>query len=271
MLAEENNRLLSPMPVFIAIGVSAAAALLAFLLRSLSPTGAIAATAIGSAILWATGWLGAAVLGTYFVAASVASRLSVQARGDAEEAKSETRNHRQVLANGGFAALGALAEPAVPGLGLWLLTVGLAAACGDTWATALGSLSPRTPRDLLTRHPVVRGTSGGVTGLGISAGILGAGLIGLVGTSVTGRGSLMLVAAGIGTTAMLLDSALGSRLQVRYHCARCDQATERSPHGCGTMPTPVRGIRWLDNDGVNAAVTALAVASGALLWPLVGG
>lgn len=270
MLAEENNRLLSPMPVLYAIGASAGAALLAFLLRSLSASGAVAATAIGSLILWATGWLGAAVLGAYFVAASVASRLSVQARRDAEEAKAEIRNHRQVLANGGFAALGALAEPLVPGLGLWLLTIGLAAACADTWATALGSLSPRTPRDLLTRRPVPRGTSGGVTGLGISAGILGAGLIGLLGTSVTGRGSLMLAATGLGTVSMLLDSALGSRFQKRYHCATCDEMTESTPHRCGTVPAPVRGRRWLDNDGVNATSTAFAVAGGALLWFIMG-
>ncbi|MHB1327014.1 MAG: DUF92 domain-containing protein [Gemmatimonadales bacterium] len=259
------------MPVLIALGTSAAAVLLAFLLRALSASGAGAAGVIGSLTLWATGWFGAAVLGVYFIAASGVSRLSVRARGTAEEAKAEVRNHRQVLANGGFAALGAAAEPLVPGLGLWLLTIGLAAACADTWATALGSLSPRAPRDLLSRRPVSRGTSGGVTGLGTSGGILGAGLIGLLGTSVTGRGSLMLAAAGLGTLAMRLDSALGSRLQVRYHCAACDEPTENSPHRCGAVPAPVSGIRWLDNDGVNAVANAVAVLGGLLLWPLVGG
>ncbi len=259
------------MPVLIAIATSAGAALLALLLRSLSVSGAVAAAAIGSLTLWATGWFGAAVLGAYFIAASGASRLSVKARGAAEEAKAEVRNYRQVLANGGFAALGAAAEPVVPGLGLWLLTIGLAAACADTWATALGSLSPRAPRDLLTRRPVTRGTSGGVTGLGISGGILGAGLIGLLGTSVTGRGGLMLAAAGLGTVAMLLDSALGSRFQTRYRCAACDEMTENSPHRCGAVPDQVRGIRWLDNDAVNAVANAVAVLGGILLWPIAGG
>jgi uncharacterized protein (TIGR00297 family) len=154
------------------------------------------------------------------------------------------RDHRQVLANGAPAAIGALAEPIEAGLGLWLVTVALAAAGSDTWATGMGALSPRPPRDILRGHLVAPGTDGGVTWFGSLGGLIGAALVGLAGatTSSTRPGALYLAATAIGVAAMLLDSVLGSGLQGR------------------------KGWRWLDNNGVNAAITVAALGAGLLAW-----
>src|SRR5690606_341663 len=105
-------------------------------LRALTLTGAVAAALVGTAILWPTGWQGLAVLGVYFATTTLVSRLSSQVRPAQDQADTEARDHRQVLANGGWAAGGALLDFAVPGLGLWTVTVALAASAGDTWATA---------------------------------------------------------------------------------------------------------------------------------------
>lgn len=256
----------SAMDLGLAMAISAAVAVAAWRLRALSVDGAIAATAIGAAILTPLGWAGLAVLGTFFGSSTLVSRLATIARDAGREADRETRDARQVLANGGVAALGALAEFRTPGLGLWLVTIGLAAAGGDTWATALGSLSPRPPRDLLTWRQVRAGQSGGVTWFGSSGGLLGAALVGLAASAVGGSGRLFLTAALTGAGAMLIDSGLGSALQARFRCESCGEDTEQRRHRCGSATIPTRGIRWIDNDTVNAMASGCAVAAGLLLW-----
>ena len=54
---------------------------------------------------------------------------------------------------------------------------------------------------------------------------------------------------------MIVDSVLGATLQAQRHCDRCDEPTEQVAHRCGALTRQTRGLRWLDNDGVNAAAT----------------
>ncbi|MEZ4456054.1 MAG: DUF92 domain-containing protein [Gemmatimonadales bacterium] len=254
------------MPILLAAAVSAAPAALAWRLRALSPSGAVAALVVGTLILAATGWPGAAILGVYFATSTGISRIVTDLRAeDDDQARTETRTARQVIANGGPAALGALVEWHTPGLGLWLVAVGLAAAGADTWATAFGGLSPRPPRDLLRLRVVPRGTSGGVTWFGTTGSLMGAATIGLTAMSVGAGPRSFLAAALIGAGATVLDSALGSGLQARFYCPACDRPTERGRH-CGTTPRLVSGVAWFDNDAVNLVSTAAAVATGFLAW-----
>lgn len=257
------------MPLLLAVAVSAGIAILAWALRALAPSGAIAAAGIGTAILWPTGWPGMAVLGVFFVGSTFVSRLANRTVGGSDQADTDVRDHRQVLANGGFAALGALTEWWSPGMGIWLATICLAASAADTWATALGSLSPRPPRDILTRQPVTRGTSGGVTWFGSSGGFMGAATVGLTGVSMGGPASVLLTSAVIGVVAMLVDSLLGSAVQARFRCPSCDQPTERRRHRCGTATELVRGTPWLDNDAVNALAGAVALLLAVAGWLMI--
>lgn len=247
-----------------AFGLAALVAAAAWRLRALSPSGAAAATLVGTAVLWPLGSGGLLVLGTFFVSATAVSRVALDAAGRSPDR--EVRDARQVVANGGFAALGALAEFQAPGLGLWLCGIGLAASGGDTWATALGSLSPRPPRDILRWVPVEPGTSGGITWFGCSGGAAGAALIGLASLVAGGPPRLFLTAAVVGTGAMLFDSVLGSLVQARFHCPACDRPAEQAVHRCGTTTQLVRGAAWFDNDLVNAVASGAAVAAGWALW-----
>jgi uncharacterized protein (TIGR00297 family) len=232
------------MPILVAVGVSAGVAVAARLLQALTRSGALAAIPVGSAILWATGWPGAFVLGTFFLSSTLVGRAAGSAAPGASVGEGAPRDHRQVLANGAPAAIGALAEPIEAGLGLWLVTVALAAAGSDTWATGMGALSPRPPRDILRGRVVPPGSDGGVTWFGSLGGLIGAALVGLAGaaTSATRPGALYLAATGVGFAAMVLDSVLGSGLQGR------------------------KGWRWLDNNGVNAAAVVAALGAGLLAW-----
>lgn len=256
------------MPPALAAGVSVLVALVAWRARALTGSGAVAATVVGLLILWHTGWSGFAVLGAYFASSTLVGRLAVGARAGTADPADEIRNHRQVLANGGLAAVLAPAELLHAGLGFWLVTVVLAASAADTWATGVGALSPRPPRDILRWRVVPPGTSGGVTWFGSSGGLAGAALVALAGAAAEpdGGGRLYLAATGLGWLGMLVDSAAGSAVQGRFHCPRCDRPTERRVHGCGSRTAHRRGWRWLDNDGVNALSTAVAGALGALAW-----
>ena len=141
------------------------------------------------------------------------------------------RNERQVIANGGIAALAALA-------GNWLWFAGaLAAANADTWATEIGRFSPTSPRLITTWTRVPAGTDGGMTLLGTAGGVAGAGFIAGV-SYVLGQRGLLVIATG-GVVGMLLDSVLGATVQGK--------------------------VRWMDNDAVNLAATLAGAACAGLI------
>src|SRR2546423_5919714 len=125
----------------------------------LAPGGLAAALAVGAAVAWGFGWPGLVVLFAFFLSGSLLTPLA--------EPRPPRRNARQVLANGGLAAVAAL-------LGAWWLAAGaIAAAAADTWATEVGTFSPFAPRLITTGARVGRGASGGITALGTAGGVAG--------------------------------------------------------------------------------------------------
>ncbi len=192
-------------------------------MKWLTGRGVAAALGVGLATGYGLGWRGLLLLLGFFVSSSLLS-------------KKTSRNHRQVLANGGIAALSAL-------LGSWLAFAGsLAAATADTWATEIGRFSPTPPRLITNGARVPAGTDGGMTLLGTVGGIAGAGLIaGLavgLGPGGSGLGLAMRVAVA-GIIGMLLDSLLGATVQGK--------------------------VRWVDNDVVNLAATLTGAACAGLI------
>jgi uncharacterized membrane protein len=159
-----------------------------------------------------------------------------------------------VLANGGVALLGGvlhlLGEPA---LGWWLLLGSQAALGADTIATEIGTRHGGVPRRFFSHAGLHPGTSGGVTRAGTLAAAAGAWLAPLAAWMTGGLalGACPGIAAA-GFLAGLVDSALGDTLQYRGLDPRDGRVTEerRLPDGTGT--TPYAGLRWLDNDAVNA-------------------
>jgi uncharacterized protein (TIGR00297 family) len=197
--------------------------------RWLTRRGAGAALAVGLATIWGFGWRGLLLLLAFFVSGSLLTEGGGQ------------RTERQVLANGGIAALAALA-------GSWLAFAGaLAAATADTWSSEIGRHSRTTPRLITNARPVPAGTDGGITLLGTTGGVAGAGFIaGLAWLlpRASGPGSAHLgwfvVSVGVaGVVGMLVDSLLGATVQGK--------------------------VRWMDNDAVNLAATLSGAACAALI------
>jgi uncharacterized protein (TIGR00297 family) len=252
-----------------ALPLAGVVAILAWRARALTPSGALAAAAIG-AIAMAAGWPWAVLLVVYFTAATALSRLG-RARKEkltsSIVAKQGPRDAWQVVANGfafGVAALGSMASPD-PG---WapLGAGALAASAADTWATEIGTLYGGTPRSILHWRPVPPGTSGAVSLVGCVGAVLGALAIGMVALAV-GWGLSIAGAAVVGGVAgALLDSLLGASVQSRLWCDHCSVQTEREVHDCGRATRPIRGLTWIDNDLVNF----VAGIAGGLLALLIG-
>jgi uncharacterized protein (TIGR00297 family) len=220
--------------------------------RWLTPDGLVAALGVGAAVWWGLGWRGAALLLAFFLSGSLLTQLATGRGG--------RRTARQVIANGGAAALAAL-------LGSWPAAAGaLAAAAADTWATEIGSFSPMPPRLITNWTRVTRGTSGGITALGTAGGLAGAVTMGALAHLLPPPGAAPGVAgiAGAGIAGMLFDSLLGATGQGLYECGACAARSERADTICHEPVRLIRGWRWLDNDAVNLAATVVGAGAGLL-------
>jgi uncharacterized protein (TIGR00297 family) len=250
---------------------AAAIAALAWQAGSLAPSGAIAATIVGTAAI-AAGWRWGALLIAYFVVASALSRLggaAKAARTGTVVAKGGPRDATQVAANGGAFAAAAVVSIVWGPPTLWA-GVGisaLAASSADTWGTEVGTLAGGTPRMLVGWRPVPPGTSGGVTVAGSVATVGGALFVAALARALGWPAAVTIAALVAGVTGALVDSLLGATLQQRRWCERCNVATERAEHGCGAATVYRGGLRWLDNDRVNLLASfAGAAVGGVLTW-----
>jgi len=225
--------------------LSTVLATVAFVRNTLSVSGLFGAIAIGTAIYAGGGLPWWTVLLTFFLTSTWLGRVG-KARKAAtknEFSKGDRRDIWQALANGGVAALAALAYARSDGSGVWMgAFVGALATCNaDTWATEVGILSKGDPWSIRTFRRVPRGTSGGISILGTLATIVGGAVIGLVAGAFAARFYLpplpiraMIVIGGVcGLAGSLVDSFLGATVQGMYTCPICITQTERTIHHCG--------------------------------------
>jgi len=236
---------------------------------ALAPSGALAALAVGIATIVGLSWPGALVLGTFFVTSSLLSRL---ARHNRVAAKGGRRDERQVLANGGVAALAGLSALWVePVIAFGIFSAALSAATADTWGTEIGSRSRLTPVLLLSRRAVLPGESGGVTRLGTLGSLAGAVAVGMLSGTLAWLAldaarpvTLAAIVAAAGMAGSLADSLLGEKVQERRWCPACELPAEALVHDCGARTVHVGGRRRIDNDVVNLTCTAIGALVGSL-------
>jgi uncharacterized protein (TIGR00297 family) len=226
--------------------------------------GAFAATVVGGTIFTGAGLTGAFLLGSFFVTGSL---LTYGARGSDRRPGRRGRTGRQVLANGGWAAVGAalIAARSVD-VGWVILTGALAAAQGDTWATEIGSRAAHPPRLITTGRSVPTGTSGGITLLGSAAGVGGAVALAAIAWALGVARDVAAAAAAGGAAGLFVDSLIGATVQGRFRCDACEDVTESARHHCGAATRLVGGMRGVDNDVVNALGTAAGSGAALIIW-----
>ncbi len=245
--------------------------------RSLSGSGAGAAVVVGT-VLYALGnaaWFG--TLLSFFITSSLLTKWKQRAKAMAEEHYEKTgrRDAGQVLANGGIAVLLCIGHAYVEHE-LWFVAfIGvMAAVTADTWATEIGGLSRSRPVSILTGKRVSPGTSGGITLLGLAASLAGGAMIGVAVFLFSGIGAsepyarfttLLVLGVLSGGVGAWTDSLLGASWQNMNKCQSCGREVE-GRHHCDQPTIYVRGVRFLNNDAVNAISSVAGGLCAILLW-----
>ena len=260
-------------PVFACLGIALLILAAAYYLRAVTFWGLQAATLLGVSLFIFGGWLSFAALVLFFLLGSAVSRVGKKAKADAcaLHERQGPRSAAQVAANGLppliFAALyrAAGAESC-----LLAVLVCLAAAAADTFSSEIGMLSKKNPVSILTRKPIRRGVSGGVTRLGFGGAALGALAVSPLALSEFGiEGMLAVIAAGLAGS--IIDSALGAAFQAKYRDQSRDgeepaqRLTERKNLGV-TPLKPAQGIGWVNNDVVNFVSVFICGLIVAVAW-----
>lgn len=261
VLANQTTLAAPSIPLLAAVGVggSVLAVLAVRRLHWLSAGGAGLAFLLALGATALLGGAGLAALFAPFLVATLLGRLPGWPRAGARDA-------RQVLANGLPAGVGLLLMALGPEqAGLAMFLGGLACLGGDTCATEIGVRYGGVPRHVLTGRRLRAGESGGVSAAGLVAALLGSTLAPAAFLLTHGSAELRTAgwAAAAGVAGSLVDSVLGAVLQFRGRRAGSEALVEGRLGEDGDLE-PVRGVRWLDNDGVNLVsglVAALLAAA----------
>jgi len=204
----------------LAAAVNLALAVLAFLLKMVTPSGAICGFLLGVAVYLGWGYKSFMLMLTFFAIGSVATRFGYArkaARGVAEK-RGGARSWREAVANSLAGAFFSLLVIATHHQGAFLMALiaAFAEATGDTISSEIGQYVSDRAYLITTFKPVPAGENGGITVGGSIAGALASALIvalafamGLCGK---GGAAIALVAAVAGN---LLDSVLGATLERR--------------------------------------------------------
>lgn len=274
-----GRRFVTPSEGAIGLAAVLGLALLAYRLRALDARGAVAGVLIGAVVTLTGGLTWFAVVVVFFALSGLFTRYRYEwkARSGVAQDRGGARGWPNAVANGGLAAAIAAGEyvarvSGFPGDLLALAFVGaVATSTADTLATELGLLSRVRPRLISGFQEVSPGTSGGLTFLGQAGALLGAlaisGAAWLLGVLTMPLLAALLSIGVAGMVGTLLDSVLGATAQGTYICTVCGLETESRRHH-GQRAKRVRGLRLLDNNGVNLVATGCG-ALVALLMSIV--
>lgn len=265
--------------VLAGVALSGAVAVASLRMRLLTKPGALGAVVVGALAFGIGGWPLWLLLMWFFGSSNVAAKLMARRaakRGGASARRGHggPRKLRQVLANSVPFLACALAYTVVGNPWLLVLAVGaLAASTADTWASEVGVYSRRPPVSILTRKPMQRGLSGGVSPLGLAATVVGAAtsaflamlLFRAFGYAVpNGLGAFLFIVA-CGVAGSLVDSVLGVLVQAKYRSSDAPDAPLVETPPRGARAALVSGYAWVTNDAVNLMSGLAVVALGLLV------
>ncbi len=193
------------------------------------------------------------IFGLFFVEAiisKVTTKIFNQRSGAVKEKHS--RGLYQILANA-FAPMVCTALYYFTNSQVFLFgaIVSLAEEFSDSVASDVGRLSGKPPRDILTLKHIDAGISGGVSVLGLVSALLASFMAVAIGYAfgvMDAINYLILSALAFGGT--IIDSLLGSSIQVLYKCPVCNIFTENRTH-CDSDAVKVKGVTAIDNSTVN--------------------
>jgi uncharacterized protein (TIGR00297 family) len=187
--------------------------------RKLSNLGGVAAAIVATCIYIGTGFNGISLLALFFVLGVAATRWKRDEKRHIKvvEEHQEERNAKQVLANGGVAALLGIACTVFPEFEFvfyLMLACSLSAATADTLSSELGMVYGKRFYNILSWKADTRGENGVISIEGTLIGIAGSVLIAVLyaATSEWNIYTMMIVIVA-GTIGNIADSILGATLE----------------------------------------------------------
>jgi uncharacterized protein (TIGR00297 family) len=202
----------------IAIGLNLVMATAAWMIGSVSSSGALAGALIGAIVYAGAGLPGWVMLLTTFVAAVGASKLGRRrqiARGIAED-RAGRRGAGNVLANCLVGAIGAwmMTVDTADASGALILAAGLTAGASDTVASEIGKAFGSSPRAFPSFRHVPPGTPGAVSPIGTVAGFMAAVLMAMLAAAILPGGEMLVPGVVVGATVgAFVESSLATRFE----------------------------------------------------------
>lgn len=237
-----------------------------FLARAIDYRGSVLAMGMVFAFRYFGGGTGLFFLLAAYFAIFFVGLIRKKLRPPVEKKKASGRTFTQILINGGLGTLCMIAYGVTQDMWLFALAVTAVGGCFiDSVSSDVGVLSRQEPFDPLKRQRVPMGISGGMTVLGTGAALAASALIALF--ARFGMQLAWPAAAAVGGMVFLqtlVDTAMGSLLQVKYRCAECGVLTEKKTH-CGKDTVYAGGVRWISNNVVNLLSSAAVTAAAALV------
>lgn len=249
---------------------------ISYRIEFLTKSGAVATFILATIIFGFGGWTWCVPILTFFLLSSLLSKIFKAEKNSIFE-KGSQRDHVQVLANGGIAALLMILQVLYPQPEIYIFYLAaISAAMSDTWATEIGMILGKNPRLISNFNKVAPGTSGGITIAGLFGSLIGSIIIALSGIFLMRsvhelnfyKFLLIITLSGFGGG--LLDSVLGATLQAKYKCTVCHKITEKRIHCSSHVTQRISGLQWMNNDTVNFinTLSGILICAGLLnaLW-----
>ena len=175
------------------------------------------------------------------------------------------RKFLQILINGGLGTLFIILYGIFKNINLLIISIIQISGCFiDSVSSDVGTLSKKQPYDIFKRKRIDSGLSGGMSILGTLSSFICSILISLSMYLVLNLKVLDLVIITIiifGQT--IIDSLLGSCVQVKYKCKECGKIVEKNKC-CNKVTSKISGVSWINNNMVNLlssiVITLISIA-----------
>lgn len=181
-----------------------------------------------------------------------------------------SRGFLQILINGACGTFFVILYGITKNTEYLVLSVGAIGGCFvDSVSSDVGAFSRGDAYDPICRRSVPKGLSGGISWLGCVASLAASvAIAAYTFFFVQPQMGAALVVFGMCLLQTVLDTVLGSTAQVKYACPVCGTTVEEKHH-CDAPTVPCSGVRWIDNNMVNAMSSVAISLIGWLLLTAV--
>lgn len=238
----------------IALAVFEAVFIIVFLFKIIEYYGALAAATIGFLFYYFGGTFALAFVVCCYFIMLVVSLIGKVLKNDVSSVvkKTKSKDFIEIFVNGVWPVVSILLFALTENHIFFVISlITMSEGFVDSLASDIGTLSKKEPYDLIRRKIVPKGLSGGVTFLGSMSSFIGSICFAVAIKYICELNyySILLIAIII-YSGSIVDSILGSTIQVKFHCNVCGSITEKEVH-CEKETSVISGCKWINNDVVN--------------------